>query len=209
MGQGSFLSITFTQNFRTSPVKRGVWVLENILGTPPPAPPANVPALEETGESQIRSLREQMTLHRQDPVCASCHKIMDGIGFALENFDADGKWREDESHPRKWGGIANPIDTSVALWDGTPINGTVELRNTLLRYSPQFARFAVEKLMTYGLGRGVEYYDMPQIRTIVNNAEAEDYRFSALVLGIVNSAPFRMRTKSSDTEVLASIENTD
>jgi len=209
LGQGSFLSITFTQNFRTSPVKRGVWVLENILGTPPPAPPANVPDLEETGESQIRSLREQMTLHRQDPVCASCHKIMDGIGFALENFDADGKWREDESHPRKWGGIANPIDTSVALWDGTPINGTVELRNTLLRYSPQFARFAVEKLMTYGLGRGVEYYDMPQIRTIVNNAEAEDYRFSALVLGIVNSAPFRMRTKSSDTEVLASIENTD
>ena len=210
LGQGSFLSITFTQNFRTSPVKRGVWVLENILGTPPPAPPANVPALENTGESQIRSLREQMTLHRQDPVCASCHKIMDGIGFALENFDADGQWRDAESHPRKWGGIANPIDTSVQLWDGSSINGAVELRNTLLKYSPQFARFAVEKLMTYGLGRGVEYFDMPAIRAIVNNAEAQDYRFSALVLGIVNSAPFRMRTKLDDDAELATLaDNTN
>lgn len=203
LGQGSFLSITFTQNFRTSPVKRGVWVLENILGTPPPSPPANVPALEDTAMAEIHSLREQMTLHRQDPVCASCHKLMDGIGFALENFDADGQWREFESHPRKWDGIANPINTSVELWDGTPANDVIDLRNNLLRYSPQFTRFAVEKLMTYGLGRGVEYYDMPVIRSIVNDAESADFRFSRLVLGIVNSAPFRMRTKPETQQGLA------
>ena len=209
LGQGSFLSITFTQNFRTSPVKRGVWVLENLLGTPPPAPPANVPALEETGETAIRSLRDQMTLHRQDPVCASCHKIMDGIGFALENFDADGKWRELESHPRKWDGVPNAINANVELWDGTQANGVVELRNSLLQYSPQFVRFAVEKLMTYGLGRGVEYYDMPVIRSIVNEAEVDDYSFSTLVLGIVNSAPFQMRTKQATGTGLAGIDITN
>ncbi len=196
LGKGSFLSVTFTQNFRTSPVKRGVWVLENILGTPPPEPPPNVPPLEDTsGDSPITSLQEQMILHRQDPACASCHRIMDGIGFALENFDADGKWREFSAHPRKWGGVVAPIDAHVELWDGTQVNGVNELRENLLRYSPQFVRFAVEKLMTFGLGRGVEYYDMPVIRRIVNEAEAEDYRFSSLVLGIVKSEPFRMRIK--------------
>lgn len=199
LGQGSFLAVTYTQNFRTSPVKRGVWVLENILGTPPPAPPPNVPALEETGEgTEIRSLRDQMVQHRQDPVCATCHRIMDGIGFALENFDADGQWRTHDAHPRKWGGQAGRIDTTVELWDGTEVDGPVELRQALLKYSPQFVRFAVEKLMTYGLGRGVEYYDMPVIRAIVEEAEADDYRFSSLVLGIVKSAPFRMRTRMEE-----------
>ena len=194
LGKGSFLAVTYTQNFRTSPVKRGVWVLENLLGTPPPSPPANVPALEETGGDQpITSLRQQMELHRKDPTCATCHRLMDGIGFALENFDADGKWRQLEGHPRKWDGRVAPIDTQVTLWDGTKVNGPAGLRSVLLHYSPQFVRFATEKLLTYGLGRGVEYYDMPIVRQIVRDAEHDDYRFASLVLGVVKSAPFQQR----------------
>ena len=195
LGQGSFLSLTWAENFRTSPVKRGVWVLENLLGTPPPAPPANVPALEETGENRISNLRDQLTLHRANEPCATCHAIMDGIGFALENFNADGKYRTMAGHPRQFGGVSAPIDATVNLWDGTTVTGPSGLRNQLLKYSPQFVRFAVEKLMTYGLGRGTEYYDMPQVREIVADAEADDYRFSALVLGVVNSPQFQMRTK--------------
>jgi len=200
LGQGSFLAVTYTQNFRTSPVKRGVWVLENLLGTPPPSPPANVPALEETGGDQpITSLREQMELHRQDPTCATCHRLMDGIGFALENFDADGKWRTLEGHPRKWDGRVAPIDTKVTLWDGTEVDGPAGLRSVLLRYSPQFVRFATEKLLTYGLGRGVEYYDMPVVRQIVRDAADDDYRFASLVLGVVQSMPFQQRVVLGDT----------
>lgn len=200
LGQGSFLSVTYTQNFRTSPVKRGVWVLENILGTPPPEPPPNVPALEETANAEhpIRTLRDQLTLHRQEEPCATCHKIMDGIGFALANFEADASWTTLEGHPRKGDGTASPIDAAVELWDGTRANGPTELRETLLRYSPQFVRFVTEKLMTYGLGRGVEYYDMPVIRSIVKSAESENYRFSALVLGIVNSPAFQRRVKQME-----------
>ena len=197
LGQGSFLSVTFTENFRISPVKRGVWVLENILGTPPPEPPPNVPALEETKDTDnpIRTLRDQMVQHRQNEPCATCHRLMDGIGFALMNFDADGSWRTLEGHPRKGDGQSYPIDTRVELWDGTAVEGPVQLRNNLLKYSPQFTRFVVEKLMTYGLGRGVEFYDMPQLRAIVAGAEKEQYRFAALVTGIVESPAFRMRTK--------------
>jgi hypothetical protein len=194
LGQGSFLSTTWVQNNRTSPVKRGVWVLENILGTPPPEPPPNVPGLEETptqGPARKLTLREQMTLHRSSEPCSSCHKAMDAIGFALENFSADGQWRTLDG-----GAGGTPIDVTVELWDGTPVTGPVELRETLLRYSPQFMRMATEKLMTYALGRGVEYYDMPVIRSIVRDAARNDNRFSSLVLGIVNSAPFQMRTKS-------------
>lgn len=202
LGQGSFLSVTFTENFRISPVKRGVWVLENILGTPPPEPPPNVPALEETADAEnpILTLRDQMTRHRQEEPCATCHKLMDGIGFSLANFDADASWRTLEGHPRKGDGNSYPIDTKVELWDGTTVDGPVELRNNLLKYSPQFVRFATEKLMTYGLGRGVEYYDMPLVRSIVRNAEDDQYRFSALVLGIVESPAFRMRTKQEETQ---------
>jgi hypothetical protein len=200
LGQGSFLSITYTQNFRTSPVKRGVWVLENILGTPPPEPPPNVPALEETAnaENPIRTLRDQLTLHRQEEPCATCHKIMDGIGFALANFEADASWQMLEGHPRKGDGNSYPIDASVELWDGTHANGPVELREALMKYSPQFVRFATEKLLTYALGRGVEYYDMPAVRTIVAEAEEDDYRFSALVMGVINSPAFRMRVKQDE-----------
>jgi hypothetical protein len=192
LGKGSFLSITWTQNFRTSPVKRGVWILENILGTPPPEPPPNVPALEDAsaGSTEILTLREQMTLHRGNPVCASCHKIMDPIGFALDNFDADGKWRT-----RQGGDGGTPIDAAVDLYDGQHVDGPVGLRQALLRYSPQFVRIFTEKMMTYALGRGVEYPDMPVLRSIVGDVAGENNRFSAIVLGIVKSAPFQMRVK--------------
>jgi hypothetical protein len=192
LGQGSVLSLTWVQNFRTSPVKRGVWVLENILGTPPPEPPPNVPPLEDTkGEgNKIMTLREQMTMHRKMEPCASCHKLMDPIGFALENFDADAKWRTKQGGE---GGV--PLDTSAVLWDGTKIDGPVELRQALLRYSPQFVRMITEKLMTFSLGRGVEYEDMPVIRSIVHDADKNDDRFLSILMGIIKSAPFQMRTK--------------
>jgi hypothetical protein len=191
LGQGSFLSVTWVQNFRTSPVKRGVWVLENILGTPPPEPPPNVPPLEDSkgGSDKLLTLREQMTMHRKMEPCASCHKLMDPIGFSLENFDADAKWRTKQGGD---GGV--PIDTSAQLWDGTKVNGPVELRTALLHYSPQFVRMITEKLMTYGLGRGVEYYDMPVIRSIVHDADKNNDRFTALLMGVIRSAPFQMRT---------------
>ncbi len=199
LGQGSVLALTWVQNFRTSPVKRGVWVLENILGTPPPEPPPNVPPLEDSkGGNKIMTLREQMTVHRKNEPCASCHKLMDPIGFALENFDADAKWRTKEGGD---GGV--PIDTSSVLWDGTKVNGPIELRQALLHYSPQFVRMITEKLMTFALGRGVEYQDMPVIRSIVRDADRDDDRFVSILMGIVKSAPFQMRTKEIDEEVAA------
>jgi hypothetical protein len=197
LGKGSFLSITWTQNFRTSPVKRGVWVLENILGTPPPEPPPNVPALEATtgASAKILTLREAMTMHRANPTCASCHKIMDPIGFALDNFDADGKWRA-----KQGGDGGTPIDASVDLYDGQHVDGPVGLRQALLRYSPQFVRMFTEKMMTYALGRGVEYPDMPALRSIVADVGKDHNRFSAIVMGIVKSAQFQMRVKEAAEE---------
>ncbi|HMF96943.1 MAG TPA: DUF1592 domain-containing protein, partial [Vicinamibacterales bacterium] len=193
LGKGSFLAVTFTQNFRTSPVKRGVWVLENILGTPPPEPPPNVPPLEDSADKtgKVLTLREQMTVHRKNPPCAGCHKIMDPIGFALENFDADGKWRV-----RQGGDGGSPLDVSVRLYDGQEVSGPSELRQALLRYSPQFVRMVVEKMMTYALGRGVEESDMPTVRSIARDAAKEDNRFSAIVLGVVRSPQFQMRVKA-------------
>jgi len=191
LGQGSVLSLTWVQNNRTSPVKRGVWVLENILGTPPPEPPANVPPLEDSkGDHKIMTLREQMTMHRKVEPCASCHKLMDPIGFALENFDADATWRTKQGGD---GGV--PLDTSAVLWDGAKVNGPVELRQALLRYSPQFVRMITEKLMTFSLGRGAEYEDMPVIRSIVREADKDNDRFQSILMGIIKCAPFQMRTK--------------
>jgi hypothetical protein len=195
LGQGSFLSITWVQNFRTSPVKRGVWVLENILGTAAPEPPPNVPPLEDAtaGSTKVLTLREQMTLHRKNEPCASCHKLMDNIGFPLENFDADATWRT-----KQGGDGGTLIDPSAELWDGTKVSGPVELRQALLRYSPAFVRSMTEKMMTYALGRGVEYFDMPVVRSIVRDADKNHDRFSSIVLGIVKSAPFQMRSKMEE-----------
>jgi hypothetical protein len=195
LGKGSFLAVTWTQNFRSSPVKRGVWVLENILGTPPPEPPPNVPALEETkGESgKVLTLREQMTLHRASPTCAGCHKIMDPIGFALENFDADASWRS-----KQGGEGGTPIDVKVKLYDGQDVNGPVGLRHALLRYSPQFVRMFIEKMATYAIGRGLEYTDMPTVRSIAHDVAEDNSRFSAIVLGVVKSPQFQMRVKGVD-----------
>jgi hypothetical protein len=195
LGNGSFLSITWTQNFRTSPVKRGVWVLENILGTPPPEPPPNVPPLEDSNDKsgKVLTLREQMTTHRRAPTCAGCHMIMDPIGFALDNFDADGKWRT-----KQGGEGGTPIDASVQLYDGQQVDGPVGLRNALLRYSPQFVRMFVEKMMTYATGRGMEYTDMPTIRAITRDAAKDQNRFSSIVMAVVKSDQFQMRVKGDD-----------
>jgi hypothetical protein len=193
LGKGSFLAVTWTQNFRSSPVKRGVWVLENLLGTPPPEPPPNVPALEDTkGDSgKVLTLREQMTQHRANPTCASCHKIMDPIGFALENLDADAGWRA-----KQGGDGGTPIDAKVTLFDGQQVDGPTGLRTALLRYSPQFVRMFVEKTMTYALGRGLDSTDMPTVRAIARDAGKDDNRFSSIVLGVVRSPQFQMRVKA-------------
>ena len=195
LGKGSFLAVTWTQNFRSSPVKRGVWVLENILGTPPPEPPPNVPALEETksASGKALTLREQMTLHRSSPPCAGCHSIMDPIGFALENFDADASWRT-----KQGGDGGMPIDVKVKLFDGQVVEGPAGLRTALLRYSPQFVRMFIEKMMTYAVGRGVEYTDMPTIRAIARDVAKDDNRFSSIVLGVIRSPQFQMRMKAAD-----------
>ena len=196
LGQGSFLSVTWVQNFRTSPVKRGVWVIENILGSAPPEPPPNVPALEDSkgGPEKILTLREQMSIHRKNEPCATCHKLMDSIGFALENFDADAKWRT------RQGGEGGPvIDVSSDLFDGTKINGPVELRQALLHYSPQFVRMVTEKLLTFAIGRGVEYQDMPVIRSIVHDADKNHDKFSSILMGVINSPPFQMRTRVEES----------
>ncbi|MEO5924175.1 MAG: DUF1592 domain-containing protein [Bryobacteraceae bacterium] len=194
LGQGSVLALTWQQNFRTSPVKRGVWVLENILGTPPPEPPPNVPPLEDSNsDNKVMTLREQMTLHRKNEPCAGCHKLMDPIGFALETFDADGSWRTMQGGK---GGV--PIDAASVIWDGTKINGPTELRQALLKYSPQFMRTVTEKLMTFALGRGVENEDMPVIRSIVEDAHKDNDRFMAVLMGIIKSGPFQMRVKQVD-----------
>jgi hypothetical protein len=196
LGQGSFLSITWVQNFRTSPVKRGVWILENVLGTAAPEPPPNVPALEDAtaGTAKVLTLREQMTLHRKNEPCASCHKLMDNIGFPLENFDGDATWRT-----KQGGDGGTPIDPTAELWDGTKVSGPVELRRALLRYSPAFVRNMTEKMMTYALGRGVEHFDMPVIRSIVRDADKNQNKFSSIVLGIIKSAPFQMRVKVGES----------
>jgi uncharacterized protein DUF1588/uncharacterized protein DUF1585 len=185
LGQASVLTVT-SYAHRTSVVLRGKWVLENLLGAPPPPPPPNVPPLKENdGKSAPTSLRERMEQHRKNPVCASCHARMDPMGFALENFDATGQWRD------KDGGI--PIDAASTLSDGTKIESPKTLRTVLLNRGDEYVRTVTEKLLTYALGRGVEYYDAPTVRQVVRDAARDDYRWSSLVLGIVKSTPFQMR----------------
>jgi hypothetical protein len=187
LGQGSILTVT-SYVTRTSPTIRGKWVLENILGAPPPPPPANVPALQDRREDgKILSVRQQMEQHRANPVCSTCHSRMDPLGFALENFDAIGKWRTTS------GADDTPIDASGQLPDGTKIDGPAELRKVLAGKETQFVTTVTEKLLTYALGRGVEYYDQPSVRRIVREAAGSDYRWSSLILGITNSTPFQRR----------------
>jgi hypothetical protein len=210
LGQGSILTATSLAT-RTSPVLRGKWILENILGVPPPEPPPNVPTLKEntkptdTGTEMVEapSVRQRMEEHRANPVCASCHKMMDPIGFSLENFDAVGQWRTKDGR--------SPIDASGQLVDGTRIDGPAALRQALLHYSEQFVRTLTEKLLIYASGRGVAYYDMPVVRSIARDAARNDYHFSSLILGVVKSPTFQMRMRSgpdsSSTQTIAAGES--
>jgi mono/diheme cytochrome c family protein len=193
LGQGSMLTVTSVAT-RTSPVSRGKWILENILGTPAPVPPPGVETnLEkDPAEVKVTTLRQRLEAHRANPVCASCHKIMDPIGFALENFDLVGTWRERDGR--------SPVDTSGRLVDGTPLHGPADLREALLTRSDAFVTTATERLLTYAMGRPVEYYDMPTVRAIVHRAAKNDYRFSSLVLGVIESPPFQMNMKKAQTQ---------
>jgi len=189
LGQGSVLTVTSIAT-RTSPVLRGKWILTNILGTPPPAPPPNVPALKENNEGgKLMSVRERLEEHRKSPACASCHKVMDPLGFALENFDAIGQWRAKSED-----GAA--IDASGVLLDGSKVEGPATLRAALLARPNVFVTTLTEKLMTYALGRGVDYQDMPEIRAIIAHAAGDHYKFSDLISGIVKSPEFRMKIKT-------------
>jgi uncharacterized protein DUF1592/uncharacterized protein DUF1588/uncharacterized protein DUF1585/uncharacterized protein DUF1587/uncharacterized protein DUF1595/cbb3-type cytochrome c oxidase subunit III len=182
--QGSILAVT-SYATRTSPVIRGQWVLKNLVGAPPPPPPGNVPPLKDNTVSSALSVRERLEQHRADATCASCHRMIDPVGFALENFDAVGRWRESEE--------GGPVDAAGGFIDGSEFTGVVGLEQALLNRPELFVRTLTEKLMTYALGRGVEYYDAPAIRKIVADARGSDYRFSQLVIGIVQSTPFQMR----------------
>jgi hypothetical protein len=181
---GSILAVT-SYATRTSPVIRGRWILENLMGTPPPPPPADVPALDDTTVSAELPVRERLRQHREDAACASCHQLMDPVGFALENFDAVGRWRATEA--------GQTIDAAGGLPDGCQFSGVAGLEKALLDRPDLFAHTLTEKLMTFALGRGLEYYDMPAIRQIVHEAREDDYRFSRIILGIVSSTPFQMR----------------
>jgi mono/diheme cytochrome c family protein len=201
LGHGSILTVTSYPN-RTSPVLRGKWILENLLGTPPPPPIPNVGELQPTTPSgDVLSMREQMQRHRTNPVCAGCHSMMDPLGFSLENFDAVGKWRTlDDS--------STVIDPSGVMPDGTAFEGPAGLREALLR-SNRVVVTLTEKMMTYALGRGLEYYDAPAVRTIVRDAAADDYRFSSLILGVVQSAPFQMRRPVDQTDAAGRVAGRD
>ncbi len=186
LGQGSILTVTSYPD-RTSPVGRGKWVLENVLGTPPPPPPPNVPELEPAEDTgRVLAMRERMEQHRENPVCASCHRVMDPLGLALENFDAIGRWR---GHMPGGGAI----DASGTMPDGTGFDGPAELRGLLVRDREQFATVVAEKLLIYALGRGIEYYDAPAVRRIVRGSAADDYGLASLVVGVVQSTPFQLR----------------
>lgn len=185
LSHGSLLTVTSYPN-RTSPVLRGKFVLENLLGSPPPEPPPNVPALEEAGEDgRMLSMREAMVQHRENPACRVCHAAMDPIGFSLENYDAVGKWRREFAN--------QPIDASGTMPDGREFDGPAGLRDLLLDQPDDFVGTVTEKLLMYALGRGLEYYDMPAVRGIVRNAAEDDYRWSSVILGVIESDPFQMR----------------
>ncbi len=185
LGQGSILTVTSYPD-RTSPVIRGKWILTNIVGSPPPPPPPNVPPLKDNGSAgKVLTMRERMAEHRANPPCAGCHKLMDPVGFSLENFDAVGRWRTKDE--------GTPVDASGNLPDGIQFAAASGLRQALLSRPELFVTTMTEKLLTYALGRGPEYYDAAAVRKIVRDASSNDDRFSSLILGIVKSTPFEMR----------------
>jgi hypothetical protein len=188
LGQASILTVTSYPN-RTAPTIRGKWVLLQILGTPPPPPPPNVPSLKDDATTKNLTMRQRMELHRSNPTCAACHRLMDPLGFALENFDGLGQWRESI-------GTGGPIDASGVLPDGTKFEGPAGLREVLMSKRDMFVETFTEQLLTYALGRGVEEYDRPVLRQILREAHSEDYRWSSIILGIINSAPFQKRRVS-------------
>jgi len=191
LGQGSVLTLT-SYATRTSPVLRGKWVLDNLLAAPPPPPPPNIPALktEAAEPGKTLSMREAMTQHRANPACASCHARMDPIGFAMENFDAVGKWRDRDAGAR--------IDVSGVLPGGTTFDGMAGLKQALVAHPEEFASAVAEKLLMYALGRNLQYYDAPAVRQIVREAATSHYTLASLVAGVVRSVPFQMRTKSQN-----------
>ena len=196
LGKGSVLLLTSVAD-RTSPVQRGKWVMEVLLGSPPPAPPPNVPTLEETGGAlggKLLSVRERMEQHRANPACQSCHKVIDPLGLALENFDVTGKWRIKDNEV--------PVDANGELYDGTKMSGPAGLRKALLKHQDAVLLSFTERLMTYALGRRLQPYDMPTVRRVIRDAARQDYKMSAFILGVINSAPFRMsRVEGTDTTV--------
>jgi hypothetical protein len=186
LGQGSILTLTSVAD-RTSPVQRGKWVMEVLLGTPPPPPPPNVPLLDEVKAAlngKMLSTRERMEEHRKNPACTSCHRVIDPLGLALENFDATGAWRIKDNEV--------PVDSVGDLYDGTKMDGPAGLRQALVKHADVFLLSFTENLVTYALGRRVEYADMPAVRAIIRDAGKTNNRMSAFVLGVVNSAAFRM-----------------
>ncbi len=199
LGHGSILTLTSIAD-RTSPVQRGKWVMEVLLGSPPPPPPPNIPDLAETqdlAEGRVLSVREAMEAHRANPACTSCHRVIDPLGLALENFDVTGAWRIKDA--------GNPIDPSGELYDGTPMDGPAGLRDALLKHSDAVIMSFTESLLTYGLGRRVEYYDMPTVRAIAREAKTKDYRMSTFIRGVINSAAFQSSRVERD-EHTSSVE---
>jgi hypothetical protein len=195
LGEGSILSMTSVAT-RTSPVFRGKYVLSNFLDTPPPPPPPNVPTLADSvkgAASAPKTVRQQMELHRKNQPCASCHSVIDPVGFALENFDSIGQWRAN-------GADGMPVDTAGVLADGSKVNGPAALRQAIVSRPDAFVTVIATRMLTYALGRGLEPSDMPVVRRIVRKAAQNDYRLSSIVMGIVESAPFQMRTKMEPAE---------
>jgi len=199
LGHGSILTITSTAS-RTSPVIRGSWILENLLSSPVPAPPPGVETNIDGDGTQVltTSVRRRLETHRRSPQYASCHNVFDPVGFALENFNPIGAWRDRDGD--------SEIDANGVLMDGTKVAGPESLNAALLSHSDLFVTNIVEKLMTYALGRVIDYHDMPAVRAIVGKAQLEDVHFSALVLGVVQSAPFHQRTKASQSGNLTARE---
>jgi len=191
LGKASILMVTAYPN-RTSPVLRGSYILENLLGTPPAPPPPNVEAFQENKEGeQFKTIRQIMESHRANPACNACHGVMDPLGFALENFDTIGTYRTMDRFTR------TTIDASGTLVDGTDVTGPADLRTALMKRQEQFVQTMTEKLMTYALGRSLDYYDMPAVRAIVRDGKATNYRFSTMVMGIVNAPAFGSSTVES------------